>query len=183
MPIHSLPTFIRSQHLCECELHVTLITTSRKMIHPMALRRHIILTATLALITLTTHAWAQCTSQLIGTITFHYCNNGVSGTSHQIGDTDNFRREVRNVPSDRGHDVPQLRRAVRNVPSDRRHDVPQLRRTVRNVPSDREHDVLQLRRAVRNIPTDRGHDVLQLVTRRRWSPGLSPGWLPFGHSA
>ncbi len=53
----------------------------------MVLRRHIILTATLALITLTTHAWAQCTSQLIGTITFHYCNNGVSGTSYQIGDT------------------------------------------------------------------------------------------------
>ncbi len=62
----------------------------------MALRRHIILTATLALITLTTHAWAQCTSQQIGTITFHNCYNGVSGTSHRTGDTTfhNFGRQL-----------------------------------------------------------------------------------------
>ena len=146
----------------------------------MALRRHIILTATLALITLTTHAWAQCTSQLIGTITFHYCNNGVSGTSHQIGDTTFYNFGGKSGTSHQIGDTTfhNFGRAVRNVPSDRRHDVPQLRRTVRNVPSDRGHDVLQLRRTVRNVPTDRGHDVLQLVTRRRWSPGFPAGWLP-----
>ena len=53
----------------------------------MAFRRYIILVAALALTTLATQTRALCTSQQIGTITFHNCDDRHSGTSQQIGGT------------------------------------------------------------------------------------------------
>lgn len=53
----------------------------------MAFRNAIPLTAALAALLLAAGARADCTSQTIGSTTFHHCDDGTSGTSQRVGST------------------------------------------------------------------------------------------------